>query len=71
MERKHYQAKVEMIRQGQDGTHMYILEKGQVNVSKVYVYVTLRKPIFFRTQFVFCNFFVSKMFSNSIFLNEI
>ena len=35
MEKKHYQAKVEIIRQGQDGTHMYILEKGEVNVSKV------------------------------------
>jgi len=34
MEKKHYQAKVEIIRQGQDGTHMYILEKGEVNVSK-------------------------------------
>ena len=35
MEKKHYQANVEIIREGQDGTHMYILEKGEVNVSKV------------------------------------
>lgn len=34
MEKKHYQANVEIIREGQDGTHMYILEKGEVNVSK-------------------------------------
>ena len=35
MEKKTYKAKVEIIRQGQDGTQMFILEKGQVNVSKV------------------------------------
>ena len=35
MEKKHYQAKVEIIREGQDGTHMFVLEKGEVNVSKV------------------------------------
>ena len=35
MEKKHYQAKVEIIREGQDGTHMYIIAKGEVNVSKV------------------------------------
>ena len=35
MEKKHYQAEYEIIREGQDGTYMYILEKGEVNVSKV------------------------------------
>ena len=35
MEKKSYKAKVEIIRQGQDGTQMFILEKGVVNVSKV------------------------------------
>jgi len=34
MEKKFYQAKIEIIREGQDGTHMYILSKGKVNVSK-------------------------------------
>ena len=35
MEKKSYKAKVEIIRQGQDGTQMFILEKGSVSVSKV------------------------------------
>lgn len=35
MEKKTYKAKVELIRQGQDGKQMYVLEKGQVAVSKV------------------------------------
>jgi len=34
MEKKTYKAKVELIRQGQDGKQMYVLEKGQVAVSK-------------------------------------
>ena len=35
MEKKTYKAKVELIRQGQDGKQMYVLEQGQVAVSKV------------------------------------
>ena len=35
MEKKTYQANIEIIREGMDGTHMYILEKGEVAVTKV------------------------------------
>jgi len=34
MEKKTYQANIEIIREGMDGTHMYILEKGEVAVTK-------------------------------------
>jgi CRP-like cAMP-binding protein len=34
MEKKHYQANVEIIREGTDGNHMYVLEKGAVTVTK-------------------------------------
>ena len=34
MEKKHVVADIEIIREGMDGTHMYVLEKGQVQVSK-------------------------------------
>ena len=43
MEKKTYKAKVELIRQGQDGKQMYVLEKGQVAVSKV---MTIEYSIF-------------------------
>ena len=39
MDKKTYPANVEIIRQGQDGTKMYIVEKGEVNVSKVRKFV--------------------------------
>jgi CRP-like cAMP-binding protein len=35
MEKKTYPADIEIIREGMDGTHMYILEKGEVAVTKV------------------------------------
>lgn len=34
MEKKNVVKDIEIIREGMDGTHMYILEKGQVQVSK-------------------------------------
>jgi len=34
MEKKHYQANVEIIREGTDGNHMYVLEQGNVTVTK-------------------------------------
>lgn len=34
MEKKTYQSNIEIIREGMDGTHMYILEKGEVSVTK-------------------------------------
>lgn len=34
MEKKTYQASIEIIREGMDGTHMYILQKGRVQVTK-------------------------------------
>ena len=37
MEKKEYKANIEIIREGQDGTHMYILEKGSVTVTKVII----------------------------------
>ena len=47
MEKKTYKAKVELIRQGQDGKQMYVLEKGQVAVSKV---MTIEFSSFFNTK---------------------
>ena len=47
MEKKTYKAKVELIRQGQDGKQMYVLEKGQVAVSKV---MTMEFSSFFNTK---------------------
>ena len=35
MEKKQYKAKVEIIREGEDGTQMFVLEKGTVTVTKV------------------------------------
>ena len=34
MEKKNVVSNIEIIREGMDGTHMYILEKGTVQVSK-------------------------------------
>ena len=50
MEKKTYPENIEIIREGMDGTHMYILEKGEVSVTKVstvnpILYFTL--PLFF------------------------
>ena len=34
MEKKHYQQNFNIIREGEDGTHMYVLESGTVSVTK-------------------------------------
>ena len=35
MEKKTYKKDIDIIREGMDGTHMYILQQGSVNVTKV------------------------------------